>query len=143
MENLNYKIISWDNANQNLNLGGGWNVSSLDKIDKLPPDCIKSCKEICNWESLSDLEILNYINLDKYSNSFFYIITDLSYSDDFGVFEVLSDDMIRFMTSYFDKYEECFFNGDVIMINIKYQEIIVFQHSGFWMTFNIPLPEIK
>lgn len=139
MENNKHEVISWEGANDLLFSYLGCSVYELNKLDKLITDVFPVLHKVDNWEEKSDMDILTEIKLEHYMTGLAYIITDMSYIRNVGLFKVNLLSINLFVQDYFSVYTECLFNGDVIFISPASNKMLIFHHDGFFILLNLPL----
>lgn len=133
------ETVPWESANDSLREYIGISLFCLNKLNSIPKDHYVFLDRIDEWEELSDLDILKDARCVNEMSGFIYIITDLSYRKDVGVFKVLFHELAIFIEKYRNKYKECFFNGDVIFICPKKNIFLMFQHDGYFISYTLPL----
>lgn len=139
MEDECYSVLKWDDADEKLKRILGLSVrNALKKMDQttLP---IETLYPIPDWENKSDSELFNIVQKNAKIEGFVYVITDISYIKDIGVFYVHIKDIYRFMKKYSFTYNECFFNGDVLFISELNSSLSLFQHDGNLILYRLPL----
>ena len=139
MEDNYYKTIKWDDADKIMKNLVGCPIKQLPEIVSKQFSSLKSLYTIANWENKSDIEIINIIQNTIYLSNSIYIITDISYINNVGIFNLEMKDINRFIRIYFSLYSECLFNGDVFFISITNKNILMFQHDGKLISYNLPL----
>lgn len=85
-----------------------------------------------NWETLDDERIFNNIERLKNPVGKLYIITEASYKNHLGPFELDASDIREFIIKHIQKYGESFFNGDVIIFSFNYNIAWCFHHEGLY-----------
>ena len=132
----NFKIINWDDAGKTLHNIIGVHVKDLAELshsNNKPQYCLK----IDNWYDLYDLDIYRKICANLSSKKK-YIISDLSYSKDMGVF-CIEDNIEPFISFYNSAYHEFIFEDDAFLIFPDEKKMIVYQHEGYYMLYTLPL----
>lgn len=140
MENECYSILKWNDADEKLKKILGFSVrNALKKMDQMTLTT-ETLYPIPNWENKSDFELFNIVQKYAEIEGFVYVITDISYIKDVGVFRVHVEDMYKFMKKYSFMYHECFFNGDILFISQFNSSLSLFQHDGTLIHYRLPLP---
>jgi len=100
-------------------------VTALDSIGRKV-----NWNRLDNWEDLDDIDILHQVlNLHVIDDEVF-VITEASYNESAGPFRLQPHELESFTINHLDKYGECFFNGDVAIINLKTKSVWAFHHEG-------------
>lgn len=139
MESFNIKNISWQEADRILTTILGCCSSQINKIIDLNNINPINANRVDEWEELADTEILHLLDFNGLKSGDVYIITELSYVQNLGVFIMGFHDLEKFVKEYFSFYKECFFNGDVIIISMNIKEAFIFDHNGFFSNYRLPL----
>lgn len=124
-----------------LNKSLGFKLEELEKITATDSPYIHS-KEIVDWESLSDEELFGKVIFEG-SRCFdmsggIFAVTDISYLKKEGAFFFDCEKSSEFFRDYFQRFGECFFNGDVCFILPEVNKLILFQHNGFILFYETP-----
>ncbi|MCG8420819.1 MAG: hypothetical protein MJE77_23100 [Proteobacteria bacterium] len=86
-----------------------------------------------DWEELDDVEIAKTSALDKMGlKGQLLIITEASYGKGNGAFLLDASDLMNFINEHLGKYRECFFNGDVVIVELEGKHVWLFHHEGHW-----------
>lgn len=136
MKDSNSNVISWKNFNSNFKDFYKSEPSTLEEILNHLSKQGKAIEwiDFKSWESLEDIEIFReFPNLEKISGDV-YITTEASYKKELGPFKIHSNKLEKFIRGHLNAYGECFFNGDVIIVNPENECMWFFHHSGL-MTF--------
>lgn len=133
------QTVSWESADDSLYEHIGISLFCLNKLDSIPRDHYVLLDKIDGWEELSDLDILKDARCVNEMSGSIYIVTDISYGKNAGVFKVLFHELAIFIEKYRNKYKECFFNGDVIFICPQKNILLMFQHDGYFISYTLPL----
>ncbi|AYN26554.1 hypothetical protein D8682_05845 [Buttiauxella sp. 3AFRM03] len=139
MESFNIKNISLQEADRILTTIVGCRSSQICKIIDLNKINPINANRVHEWEELADNEILHLLDFNGLKSGNVYIITDLSYIQNIGVFIMEFHDLEKFVKGYYSSYKECFFDGDVIIISIDIKEAFIFDHNGFFFNYRLPL----
>lgn len=139
MESFIYDNISWSQAEKTLAKITGATVFEIEKIIRVRRVIPFRTNMIESWEELSDEEILASLDINDFLEGEIYIITDLSYVKNLGVFVVTPENINDLVTNYLTFYKECFFNGDVVVISPNVRKMFVFDHNGILSCYNLPL----
>ena len=86
--------------------------------------------ELKDWMEMNDREIFSDLVRGNPPVNEMYGISDVSYRDDVGAFKFLGSEIDQFFGLYFEKFGECFFNGDVIFFVPKERRLWIFHHEG-------------
>lgn len=82
------------------------------------------------WETLDDNEIFKNLNDLREITGVIYIITEASYRNNLGPFELKGEQLSSFIEGYTEQCSECFFNGDVVITNLVKRLLWIFHHEG-------------
>ncbi|GLS25726.1 hypothetical protein [Marinibactrum halimedae] len=86
--------------------------------------------DLSDWENLEDLEIFEKLkNLNEF-NGEVYVVTEASYKDGLGPFKLNSINLELFVENHLNLIGECFFNGDVLIVDPENLCMWVFHHEG-------------
>ncbi|MDD1608809.1 MAG: hypothetical protein LUQ18_10020 [Methylococcaceae bacterium] len=84
------------------------------------------------WESLDDITIYNSLEeLEKPTGEIF-IISDISYIKKDGPFRLESVYIRKFIMQYVNTFNECLFDGDVLIFSVEHKLIWIFHHEGVY-----------
>jgi hypothetical protein len=118
------------------------------QVDQLSPDGIVeavapndavSWTAVPDWESLEDLDIFARVGLnDACSCSQLLVVTEASFSRVCGAFRLAGRDLSEFIRTHHAAYGECFFDGDVVVIDCGQGAVWLFHHEGAYA--KIPPP---
>jgi len=94
-----------------------------------------------NWEQRSDVEIAASSGLLGISfDGPLFIVTEAALTQGQGAFVVpAADDLERFVGGHLTRFGECFFNGDVLIVDAGIH-IWMFHHEGVYATVRRPVP---
>lgn len=141
MENGKWETISWEDADNYLFNCLGFKVCKLSDIEAFPSNVFYTYCKIDGWEEKSDFDILMEIGVPIDTSVILYAITDVSYARNIGLFKINPSDIMDFWDCYYHAFNECFFNGDTILILPDEKKLFYFQHDGYTMKVNLPLRE--
>ena len=128
MKNPLYSFVSKDIMLNELN-----RCSGLDAISFV--DFTNKCDgagwhNLDSWESLDDINILNFLTADNKPNGELYIVNEVSYK--MGAFLINYLNLTKLVSNHLSLFGECFFNGDVVILQKDRSTVWVFNHDGFY-----------
>jgi hypothetical protein len=87
--------------------------------------------QVEDWEAFSDKELAVKTGLLRvpFSGSVL-VVTESSFAPKQGAFLVPASQLSEFVAGHLESYGECFFNGDVIVLETSGQRVWVFHHEG-------------
>jgi hypothetical protein len=134
MDAILYSEFKWLDFHELINYFFGFDFESIDDlINKIEIHNGKiewhSLKE---WEELDDIAIYSALESIEKPEGEIFIITEMSYFNKSGPFKLKAVDIRQFIVQYFNRFHECFFNGDLLMFNIEHQLIWIFHHEGVY-----------
>ena len=88
-----------------------------------------------NWESMTDLEILNTILPSESEKDKYFIVSESTYTNHDGPFILADGDFEKFFKVHFTENGECLFNGDTLIVSFAKHQIIFFHHEGVYAVF--------
>ena len=92
------------------------------KIDWMP---------VPDWSSKDDNDIAIRANLYGLGLAgFLLVVTEASFAKRLGAFRVDAKGLGNLVQSHLQKYGECFFNGDVVIVELAGKRIWLFHHEG-------------
>jgi hypothetical protein len=100
-------------------------------------------KEVPGWESMSDAEIAMRSGLSGVAFSGqLLVVTEASFAPARGAFEVDAGDLVVLIDEHLLRFGECFFNGDVIVVDRHAGQIWLFHHEGVYASvFATSIPD--
>lgn len=139
MECPDFQTITWDESHNRLKTTLGCHPIDLAKLSYSGNNVTEYCHQIAEWQELYDIELLNIILPNHYIVDSVYVVSDISFIRDIGVFNLTSQNIHGFVNGYFEQYGECLFDGDVFLILPEDKKMVVFQHDGYHMAYSLPL----
>ena len=94
-------------------------------------------KSLPEWESKSDADIA--IGSGLHSVAFsgpLLVVTEASFGSGRGAFMVEARELGLLVEQHLVRHGECFFNGDVIIVECKGSQIWLFHHEGQYATLS-------
>ena len=85
-----------------------------------------------DWELLDDIDILNIFTSGKKPDGELYVANELFYKDGYGAFSIHHLNLPEFILCHLSSFGQCFFNGDVIILQRDKSIVWVFNHDGFY-----------
>lgn len=84
---------------------------------------------------LDDSEVLGYLQDLHSIRGEVCVITDLCYDKEYGTFIIDSNDLERFINTFYSVFGEVFYSTDVIIVNFEEKIIWVLFHEGIgWLS---------
>jgi hypothetical protein len=84
-----------------------------------------------------DIDVWRRVHPFPALGSRFLIITDLSFIDERGAFELVDSELEDFVGSYEKRFGETFFNGDVLVVALDAGKVWLLHHEGLHITAGI------
>ena len=99
----------------------------------------QAVKEYRNWLEVPDVRLWNHL-ADPMISSIerVTIMTDASYSQGYGPFEMEGSEVAFFVRDHLAMCGECLFNGDVVLIRPRNRTVNLFHHEGVFIHIAIP-----
>ena len=101
------------------------------------PDAIAAVRELIqwvqfeDWESRSDMEIARLTGLLKVPfEDPLLVITEAAWRAHQGGLLIRASQLAGFIDQHLRRHGECFFNGDVIVVETQGRRIWIFHHEG-------------
>ena len=85
----------------------------------------------------SDLDVWRRVHPFPTWISRVVIITDLSFMDERGAFELVGSEIDDFVGTYEKRFGETFFNGDVLVVAIEDRKVWLLHHEGLHITAEV------
>ncbi|MBI0552776.1 hypothetical protein [Pectobacterium parmentieri] len=138
MEAFDFKTINWDESNKLLDDIIGIHAVELATLSHSNINKPAYCLRIDNWQDLYDIDVYKII-CNEISSEKIYIISDLSYSKNIGVFCINNKNIEEFILAYNEVYDEFIFEDDAFLIFPDENIMIIYQHEGYYMLYTLPL----
>ena len=109
----------------------------------LTPDAISETVEqvawnaFPDWESKSDAHVA--IATGLYSTAFagpLLVVTEASFGSNGGAFMIEARELGHLVEQHLPRHGECFFNGDVIVVECEGSRVWLFHHEGHHVTLS-------
>jgi len=109
------------------------------------PDAIASAlpgldwKALPDWEEQRDDEIAARSGLyDIAFSRALFVVTEASLASGQGGFVVDARDLAQLVEQHLSYFGECFFNGDVVIVEPEGRRVWLFHHEGQYVTISVP-----
>jgi hypothetical protein len=90
------------------------------------------------WESMSDGEIATRSGLFAARLAgVLFVVTDATLASQRGAFQVDAEGLAMLVEEHLDRYGECLFNGDTIVVERDGSRIWLFHHEGVYATVSV------
>jgi len=133
------KKIEWSELDSIIKSKQGLEHVSYREFEKMVMENVENIHwESClNWEAYSDIQLVKMLDQLKQLSGMSVIVTEVSYLKDFGPFICEASRLDDFSELYYHELGECLFNGDLVIINIKSDNVWIFSHEGVYTAFSI------
>lgn len=107
------------------------------RLSALTPDAVARAADSLRWrplpawEKLSDTEIATATGLlQVFRDDELCVVTEAALAKGHGVFVVAATELRRLISDHLGRYGECFFNGDILIVNSDGTHLWLFHHEG-------------
>jgi hypothetical protein len=127
-------IVPLKDALSGVGLGSGLRATSESELMKFL-ERQNGWNALHNWEDLPDSEIYKKLVEMSPPLGMVFVIAESSYRAELGAFEVHADRLAEFVAGYYHEFNECLFNGDLLIISGGQGLVWAFHHEGAYTTF--------
>lgn len=145
--NCKYSLVSWEeiiniiSSSFEAGKAHSWNLFKYLE-NNIPVEKWSTLPNWLDWQGREDIDILNRtVNIDNFSTGFNYVISEVSYREEMEPFNVSEGCLDWFVKNHRSEFGECFYNGEILIINIQKRYLYVLIDDGIYV--NISFDEVE
>jgi hypothetical protein len=90
------------------------------------------------WEAWDDVALAKAIGLVATAfEGDVFVLTEASFALNLGAFLIPASYLDQLVTEHLERYGECFFNGDVVVLEASGKKLWLFHHEGAFATVQL------